>query len=95
MSTSVLKKELHEAIDRISDLKALKSFHSIVTLVSGNGNESTLSEEQWEEVERRHSDYISGRVKYLTFDEFTHNINAFKKTLRKKNRARTARNRRV
>jgi len=82
MSDATLKKEIHQALDRVSDLKALKVFHTMIIAqaeVDQNDGGSELTEEQWAEVEQRNADYVNGRVKYLTLEEFTKNIDVHRK----------------
>ncbi|MCY7411334.1 MAG: hypothetical protein LH473_13760 [Chitinophagales bacterium] len=82
MSTSILKKEIHEAIDRISSAKELKTFHALITgknnhLSTGNGNEIyESSPEQIKELDKRHEDFLSGSVKYKTLNDLINSFDA-------------------
>lgn len=87
MSNTILKKQIHKALDRISDERALKAFHTMITMqakIDKNNSELTLTADQWKEVEKRHNDYLSGREKYISFDGFTKNINDLRESLIKK-----------
>src|SRR5438046_1940120 len=101
MSTSILKKEIHEAIERINDPETLKAFHALVTEknrhgTTGNGNSNyELTPDEIKELDKRHEDFLSGRVKYKTLDDLIKSFNAIRKKHRQKNSLRTAGRKRI
>lgn len=68
MTATALKKELHKAIDTISDSKFLEAVYTII-------NEKTREEEygltadQWKEIDHRVKLHKTGKSKSYTVDE--------------------------
>ncbi|MCY7411336.1 MAG: hypothetical protein LH473_13770 [Chitinophagales bacterium] len=90
MLTSILKKEIHEAIDRISDPQILSAFHKIISIHSAEdiSGDDDLTDDQWKEIERRREDYLHGRSKAYSLEVFIAKADAIKKSFKKKVRHR-------
>ena len=79
MTTTVLKKEMHQAIDVIEDAGFLKAVHTILN-EKKDEYDHDLSPDQWEEIDRRIKLHKAGKSKNYTWEE----VRAYAKSKLKK-----------
>ena len=68
MTTASVKKELHRAIENIDDTGFLKAVFKIVNEKS-KAIKYELTDEQWEEIERRRALHKTGKSKSYSWEE--------------------------
>ena len=68
MTTATVKKELHKAIENIDDTSFLKAVFKIVNEKS-KAIDYELSDEQWQEIERRRELHKTGKSKSFSWLE--------------------------
>jgi len=71
MKTSVLKKEIHQAIDDTKDNEILEAVYTILRKASREEVEELeeLSAAKKKELDKRLADHKAGKLKYYTIDE--------------------------
>jgi hypothetical protein len=79
MTTSALRKKLHEKIDSIDDNAVLEAIYTILNQKQKNNKNYSLSSSQLEELERRNELHDSGKAKYYTMAEMRKRVLSKKK----------------
>ncbi|MGE5108159.1 MAG: addiction module protein [Sphingobacteriales bacterium] len=69
MTTTLLKKKLTNAINKIEDAQFLEALHTIVSSKQEDEMIYELSTPQKKELDRRLADYKSGKSKTYTWEE--------------------------
>ena len=69
MKTTLLKKEIHQAIDTVNDSEILKAVYTILKKSSEEKSDSLLTEEQKAELDKTLTDHKAGKLKYYTFNQ--------------------------
>lgn len=72
-----IKEKLHERIECINDEKVLEAFYTILDNYKNEAEDYELTKVQLKELEKREADYLSGKTK-------SHSLEEFKKIMNKK-----------
>ncbi len=70
ISSINLKKELHQRIEIIEDENLLLAFLTILDNLKNETKDYELNDVQIKELEKRDADYLSGKSKSYTLEEF-------------------------
>ncbi len=75
MSVLELKAELHQAIDGIEDESFLAAVLVVLTSGTHLNSEAKLTDEEYEILNQRESDYASGKTGAINLDEWKEKMN--------------------
>ena len=70
MKTSILKKEIHQAIDDTKDNEILSAVYTILKKASSTEEElAPLNSAQKKDLDKRLADHKAGKLKYYTIEQ--------------------------